>query len=170
MQLEHYKKDYNPYYDLYLKNLNSNEEGFKRLNKNLDTISSFFENLEEEKMSYTYSSDKWTISQVFQHIVDTERIFCFRALKIVREKNAQIYPYDHEAYAENCKLQSKVSILNDYKNNRKASITLFKTFDEDELKKSVNFGNYHFRVGLIPFIFCGHELHHLNIIKERYLK
>lgn len=170
MQLQDFKKTYNPYYDLYLKNLKSNEEGFERLNKNLKTVLHFFDKIEDNKMKYAYSKDKWTITQVLQHLIDTERIFCYRALKIVREQNAEIHPYDHNAYAENSKQQSKISLLKDYSHNRKASISLFKTFDNFDLKKSVDFGNYQFKVGLIPFIFCGHELHHLNIIKKYYLK
>ena len=59
--------------------------------------------------------------------------------------------------------------LKDYVNNRKSSISLFQTFDRTELTKSVDFGDYKFRVGLIPFIFCGHELHHLNVIRKLYL-
>ncbi|RRO25641.1 DinB family protein [Flavobacteriaceae bacterium 14752] len=170
MKLQESRKEYNPYYDLYLKNLSSNDECFERLNLNLKSVFQFFKDINEDKMGYTYSADKWNIAQILQHIIDTERIFCYRALKIVREVQPEIQSYDHEAYAQNATYKSKASLLNDYKNNRNASISLFQTFADEDLLKSVNFGNYQFKVGLIPFIFCGHELHHLQVIKDFYLE
>ena len=168
-RLKDYQKDYDPYYNLYLKNLDSSDSIQERLQTNQDLVYKFFNQIKVEKYEYSYGYKKWNISQIFQHIIDTERIFCYRALKIVREKDARIVPYDHEAYADNCKQQSKGSLLNDYRNNRNASISLFETFDHSELMKSVDFDNFRFRVGLIPFIFCGHELHHLKVIKDFYL-
>ncbi|NBC59020.1 DinB family protein [Mesohalobacter halotolerans] len=169
MKLQDFNEGYDPYYDLYLNNIETTDEMFSRLNENLNIVYNFFNQLSEDKMSFAYAPNKWTIAQILQHIIDTERIFCYRALKIVRENRAKIESYDHEAYAQNCKPQDKSKLLKDYVSNRKASISLFQTFDRTELKKSVDFGDYKFRVGLIPFIFCGHELHHLNVIRKLYL-
>ena len=169
-QLKDYQNNYNPYYDLYLKNLNPNDTYSERLNKNLEKVYNFFNDIEDEKYSFAYATEKWNIAQIFQHIIDTERIFCYRALKIVRELEPTITAYDHEKYAENTKNQSKSELLEDYKNNRMASLSLFKTFSHNDLKKSVDFVHYKFSVGLIPFIFCGHELHHIKVIKNKYFK
>ena len=169
-QLKDYQNNYNPYYDLYLKNLNSLDSIQERLVHNHKLIFNFFNEIEDEKYHYAYADDKWNIGQILQHIIDTERIFCYRALKIVREDKPIIKSYDHEDYALNASFKSKQIHLEDYQNNRLASLSLFKTFDEDDLKKSINFGSYKFSVGLIPFIFCGHELHHAKVIKSTYLK
>lgn len=168
-QLKNYQNNYNPYFDLYLKNLDKNDNHFERLDLNRQNIYRFFNDIEEEKYNFTYAPEKWTIAQILQHIIDTERIFCYRALKIVRESEAQISAYDHEKYAENTNFQSKFILLEDYNNNRLASVSLMKSFNQYDLKKSVIFDHYKFSVGLIPFIFCGHELHHTKIINSRYL-
>lgn len=169
MKLTSYNKGYNSYFDFYLNRFNEDEDGFNRMIKNQKEVYTFFDTIEDEKMTYAYAKTKWSIAQVLQHVIDTERIFCYRALKIVREKNPKINPYDHEAYASAYKQNSKSSLLADYKNNREASISLFKTFDEEDLNKAVNQDHYQFKTGLIPFIFCGHELHHLDIIRTKYL-
>lgn len=169
MKLKQLKKNYNPYFDIYLNDLKIDEDCFDRLKNNHTSIYEFFENIEKEKFKYSYSSTKWTVAQILQHIIDTERIFGYRALKIVREKEPDIESYNHENYAKTYNYQSKDILLEDYSNNRKASISLFKSFTNTDLKKSIDVGHYKFNVGLIPFIFCGHELHHVKIIKDKYL-
>lgn len=169
-QLKDFQKNYNPYYDLYLKNLNQHDIRSLRLKENLEKVYKFFNDIEEDKYKFAYAPEKWNIGQILQHIIDTERIFCYRALKIVRESEPTITAYDHEKYAENTLLQSKSELLEDYKNNRLASMSLFKTFSQSDMRKSVEFADYKFSVGLIPFIFCGHELHHIKIIKNKYLR
>lgn len=168
-KLKDYQNNYNPYYNLYLNNLSKSDELLECLIKNHEKIYTFFDSIDQEKYNYTYSSEKWDIAQIFQHIIDTERIFCYRALKIAREPLPLISDYDHEEYAKNTIFQSKSTLLEDYTNNRKSSISLFKTFKQSDFKKSANFNHYTFSLGLIPFIFCGHELHHINIIASKYL-
>lgn len=169
MKLKNLKNEYNPYYDIYLNLLNSEDEHFEILEKNHNSIFNFFENIEEDKMKYSYQNDKWNIAQILQHLIDTERIFCYRALKIVREDNPNIEAYNHENYANTYKCKSKDILLNDYSNNRKASLSLFKTFNHVDLNKKIDSAPYKFKVGLIPFIFSGHELHHIEVIKKYYL-
>ncbi len=168
-KLKDFQNNYNPYYDLYLKNLKFNDSIFERLEHNKQKVYGFFNRIEDKNYMYSYAENKWNISQVLQHIIDTERIFCYRALKIVRDKNAIINSYDHESYALNTKHKTKAIHLEDYKNNRLASISLFKTFSDEVLIKTVSFSEYEFCVGLIPFIICGHELHHLRVIQTKYL-
>jgi len=169
MKLEDVKSQYNPYFDVYLKLLNTEEDYKDRLEKNHNIILDVFSKINEDKMKYAYQESKWTIAQILQHIIDTERIFCYRALKMVRENNPVIEAYNHEEYANTYKYNSKDVLLNDYSSNRKASISLFNTFNQVDLNKRSNSNHYKFKVGLVPFIFCGHELHHIDIIKKKYL-
>jgi len=169
MKLKKAKNEYNPYFDIYLKHLNTDDGHIERLKKNQITILNVFDQIDEVKMNFTYQEGKWSIAQILQHLIDTERIFCYRALKIVREEDPIIEKYNHESYAKKYKFISKRRLLKDYTDNRQASISLFKTFDYDDLNKSIENPHYKFKVGLIPFIFCGHELHHINIIRKKYL-
>jgi len=167
-QLKQFRKKYNPYYDLYLNNLDDEDDLNYRLNANLDLVYNFFDKLDNQQFAFSYNTKKWTVFQILQHIIDTERVFCYRALKIVREKQPEIESYNHEDYAKKTSFKSKTIHLEDYKNNRLASLALFKSFTSQDLKQCVEFGQYKFCVGLIPFIFCGHELHHLKVIESKY--
>jgi uncharacterized damage-inducible protein DinB len=169
MKLKHYRKDYNPYFDVYLNNVDMEEECFEKLKGNRNKVARFFEDIKEEKFKFSYSNDKWNIGQILQHIIDTERIFSYRALTIVRESKPEINNYNQDIYAASYKSISKDLLIKDYNNNRNSSMSLFKTFDEDDFNKSSENEKYRFKVGLIPFILCGHELHHLEIIKKKYL-
>lgn len=165
MKLRNFKKDYNAYFDRYLNNLNEEDDCFEKLKENGIDVFNFFEKINEDKFSYSYAENKWTIGEVLQHIIDTERIFCYRALKNTREENPEIKPYDHDAYAQSYKYVPKKKLLNDYENNRNSTISFYKTLDEWQLKILYKTD---YAVGLIPFIICGHELHHLSIIEDRY--
>lgn len=169
MQLKKYNKAYNSYFDAYLKYIKPDDDCFALLERNRDFVCNIFDGLNEQKMKYRYAQGKWNISQILQHIIDTERIFCYRALKIVREKEPKISSYNHEDYANCYEFVSKDVLIKDYYHNRNSSISLFKTFSKHQLNKSINDKHYKFKVGLIPFIFCGHELHHMQIIQYRYL-
>jgi hypothetical protein len=71
-------------------------------------------------------------------------MFCYRALKILREKQPKIIDYDHELYAENYQCQSKDILLENYNNNRKSSMSLFKTLSSTDLNQTINQERYKF--------------------------
>lgn len=127
--------------------------------------------LNEENTTYKYAEDKWTIKEMLLHIIDTERIFNYRALCFARNEQAALSGFNHDEYVtySNANNRSFKSIRKEYFAVRKATILLFKSFDETMLEKvGVMNGNKLSVVG-IGFVIAGHQQHHINVLHEKYL-
>ncbi|WP_456437303.1 DinB family protein [Psychroserpens sp.] len=162
--------EYNPYYQVYIDKAGELDviEGLKQ---NGDATISFLESLSEEQFDYTYSEGKWTIKELIQHIIDTERVFAFRALSFARKDKTNLAGYEQDDYAliSEANKRSKQSLLHEYKALRLSTVALFESFTDNMLKQMGNASNSDISVRAIGFILIGHENHHCQIIKERYL-
>ncbi len=136
----------------------------------LQTLS-FFENLSEDTMNSAYAKDKWSIKELLQHLIDTERIFSYRAMRFARNDQTPLPGYEQDDYVpySEANSQSKAALLTDFNNVRNATISLFQSFSEEILLKKGIASGETTSVLAIGFINVGHVNHHLNIVKERYL-
>src|SRR5690554_4433973 len=131
----------------------------------------FLETISEEKASYRYAPDKWSIKQVIGHITDHERIMAYRVLRFSRKDTSPLAGYDQELFVKNSRFDelSSKQLIADFKNVRMASVSLINTLSDQQfyLKGFV----WKFEMTIEDFLKAtiGHELHHINIIKERYL-
>ncbi len=136
------------------------------------TTFAFLKSIDEEKATYRYAPNKWSIKQVIGHITDHERIKMFRAFQLSRNVDIQLWGYDQEFLTSNSRFDVlKMELLvSDFYNVRKASISFIETLSEAQLKKTGTAGSY--RINLADFLrsIIGHERHHLGILKERYLR
>lgn len=162
--------EYNSYYQTYLEKTNSSElkEG---LRNNRDKVLLFFNNIPSEKYEFRYEVGKWTIKEMLLHCIDTERIFAYRALRVARQDQTPLPGFDQDAYAEPSKANNRSfeSLLNEYKSVRAATISLFDSFDDDMLLAKGFASNSPISVRALGFIIMGHENHHCDVLKERYL-
>jgi len=135
-----------------------------------DTISSLAL-VSDSQASQSYESSKWTIKDVLQHLIDTERIFCFRALSMARGDTANLKGFDHQKYANQAgaNQRSLRSLLEEYKLLRSSTIDLFNSFSPEMLQKSALVDGNKLRTVQIQFIILGHHLHHLEVIQRKYL-
>ncbi|MEZ4802649.1 MAG: DinB family protein [Gelidibacter sp.] len=162
--------EYNPYYQTYInktENLNLKDG----LRHNFETVSSFLKILPADKLEYRYAEGKWTIKEVLLHLVDAERIFAYRALRIAREDQTPLPGFDQDIYVVPSKANDRSfeSLINEYKTVRDATIALFDTFDQKMLTAIGTASNSPISVRALGFIIMGHENHHCEVIKERYL-
>jgi len=125
----------------------------------------------ESKGDYQYESGKWSIKDLLQHLIDTERIFNFRALAFSRGEKHEIAGYDHNTYVENAKADQRTvkSLLEELRRLRASTIDLFKSFDEEQLKREGKANGQTLSVEQIGNVIIGHEMHHLAILEARYL-
>lgn len=162
--------EYNPYYELYLTKTNnvSIEGGLK---SNAKTIVDFLQSIPEEKHEYRYAEAKWTIKEVVQHIIDTERIFSYRALCIARQDTTSFPGYDQDAYVPPSKANERTfqSLVNEYQAVRLATSILFDSFSKEMLLEVGTASNSPVSVRALGLILIGHEIHHCEVIRERYL-
>ncbi len=125
----------------------------------------------EDKAMHRYAEGKWSIKDIVQHLIDTERIFCFRALAFARGDKTNISGYDHDAYVVKAKAdqRSMKSLLEEWKRVRSSTIDLFESFDAEMLKRKGIANEVEFAVEQFISIIIGHEMHHIQIIEQRYL-
>lgn len=162
--------EYNPYYKDYI-DLVENINLVDALAKGLKTTLAFFEALPDDKWNYQYADGKWTPKDILLHIADTERVFAYRALYFARSNNAELKGFDENLFAENalaCNITA-ATLLQNYLAVRNATLSLFLSFDENQLKQLGQANGSIMSVRAAGFIICGHEKHHCNIITERYL-
>ena len=131
----------------------------------------FLDKIPPDKIDYAYAEGKWTIKEMLQHIIDAERIFSYRALRFARKDPTPLPGFDENLFAQSSKAGKRNwnELVEEFKAVRKASEWLFGSFDEEQLNAegvSSNQPNYVLGFG---YITIGHCIHHMNVIKERYL-
>lgn len=126
---------------------------------------------EEQKWNYRYAKDKWTVKQLVQHLIDCERIFSFRAMHIVRKDASPLFLFDENDYAKEAdvSLKTQQDLIEEYSFLMKATYLMYKNFNERELKQSAVVEGNTMDVETIGKKITGHSLHHMEILRERYL-
>lgn len=139
--------------------------------KQYNETPAFLSTLPEAKWDYAYNAGKWTIKELLIHLIDCERIFSYRSLCFARNDQTELPGFDENEYAPNSGAgkRNSQSIIDEYKAVRKSTIELFKNFDEEMLFRKGIANGKAFTVKLSGAIIAGHEIHHMKILKERYL-
>lgn len=163
--------DFAEYFNNYI-NLVTEESVIDALKSSYHEVKSLIKSLHEEQGNFAYAEKKWTIKELLVHIMDTERIFCERALRFARKDKTELPGFDHDVFVLNSNANHRTlkDILKEYKSIRKSTILLFKNFTPEMLEQGGIANGNKLTVHSIGFIISGHELHHLNIIKTKYLK
>jgi len=140
-------------------------------NTQTPAIIEFFENIPPDKYDYRYADGKWTVKEVLQHIIDAERIFCYRALRFARKDATFLPGFDENTYADNAKADKRdwMNLVSEFKMVRLSSEYLFESFDDDQLDAAGTANNNSIYVLGIGFVVVGHGIHHMKVLKERYL-
>lgn len=164
------KNEYGEFYERYVK-LSNNTPLDDLLKSNAKEMNDLFEGLSEEDSLYKYEEGKWTLKQVLGHLIDTERIFNYRALCVARREPNALPGFDQDIYVNNADFNAMpVSKLKEqYNATRQHTIALFSHFSDEELLRRGTISGHSFTVRAAGYVIAGHELHHLNILNERYL-
>jgi len=163
-------EEYHPYFKPYIEKV-GNKSLLKSLKKGKKATISFFKKIPKEKLEYRYEEGKWTIKDILLHIVDAERAFNYRALQFARSKEAKLEGFDENEFVANAEANSRSvkSLLKEYNAVRNSTIQLYKSFSKETLKRTGTANNTSLSVRAAGFLACGHEIHHKQTIKERYL-
>ncbi|MDY8134468.1 DinB family protein [Aquimarina sp. 2201CG5-10] len=142
----------------------------KPLFSSLSTFT-FLDSINEEKANYRYLPDKWNIKQVVGHITDHERIKMFRAFLLSRNESVQLWGYDQNLLVNNSRSEELTfqELKTDFLNVRKASISFVEALSENQLNIKGMAKQYEITLENFLKSIIGHETHHINILKERYL-
>ena len=136
-----------------------------------DKVTQFFKSIPYEKHDFTYQKGKWTCKEVLQHLVDTERIFQYRCFRIARNDKTALAGYDQNEYVEPSLAQHKTmeELISEFIAVRDSSISFLKSISNESLKNVGVASNGNMSARAAAFIITGHEIWHLEILKERYL-
>lgn len=131
----------------------------------------FLKSVPEDKWNHRYAAGKWSIRELFIHIMDAERIFAYRALRIARNDSTSLSGFDENAYVPESFAEGRLveSLLEEYGAVREASIQLYKNLHPDVWTRLGDANGAPVSVRALAYITAGHEMHHMSIIKERYL-
>ncbi len=134
-------------------------------------ISGFLSAITEEKSMYAYDTGKWTLKELLQHMIDTERIFNYRALCFARKEKVSLPGFDENTYAANSHANSRKwqDMVEEFLAVRLSTEILFKSFSAETLEFSGVSNNNPATVNSIGFITLGHFYHHKKVMEERYL-
>lgn len=163
--------EYSPFNATYIDAINKSTDLIEGLEKSMVEMLSLLETIAVDKLEYSYAIGKWTIKDILQHLIDSERIFSYRALRISRNDTTPLAGFDENDYVENAcaKARNREELLLELKLVRQTTVLLFKSFSIEQLKRLGNASNHDVSVRAIGFVILGHQLHHFKVIKERYL-
>ena len=162
--------EYGDFYQGYINKIKT-DQFYEALTEGKRTAIEILKNISKEKWDYKYAPDKWTIKELIQHIIDGERVFAYRALCIARRDKTAFPGFDQDTYADvsHANLRKPASLLAEYKSVRNATLHLYKSFTEEDLNQIGTASGYPVSPLALAFIIAGHEKHHMDILKERYL-
>lgn len=162
--------EYAPYYHKYVAGVPEGDiVGILRAQRD-DTVR-LVAGLDEQRASYRYAPDKWTVAEVLGHVIDTERVFTYRAVAFARGDRTPLPSMDQDVWAagSNARERTLKSLLEEYQAVRAATIALFGSLGEPELAREGIASDNRVTVRGLAWITAGHERHHMKILRERYL-
>ena len=144
----------------------------KAIKKNTKDFKKLLSKIPSKKIDYAYGSDKWTIKETLQHLIDAERVFAYRALRIARKDQTALPSFDQDAWAANAQVDTRNwnDLVKEFQAVRKSTEFLFASFDKGQLLAAGTASGNPINVLGLGFIIAGHAAHHINILEEKYLK
>ncbi len=162
--------EYHPYYGHYI-SLSHGDDFLEALQKGVSEFQDFVGSIPEDKMHFAYEAGKWTVSELLMHLIDAERVFQHRAFRFARNDKTALPGFEQDDYVPESEAaqRSKKEILDEFTAVRNSSIQLFSSFNDDVLKRMGTASGSQMSVRALGYVINGHQAHHLNILRERYL-
>jgi len=131
----------------------------------------YVQNIPMDKFDFRYAAGKWTIKELIQHLIDSERVFAYRALCFSRNDKTHLPGFDENSYIENTNANNRSlqDLLTEMAVVRQATLSLYKSFSEDQLSRVGVASNNSISVKTIGYIIIGHQKHHQKVFTEKYL-
>ncbi len=163
--------EYASYYGTYIGQVSEEYTLIEELEISVHRLIKFVQNIPLDKFDYRYAEGKWTIKDIIQHLIDAERIFAYRALRFARNDQTPLASFEENDYVDeaNAGKRSIQDLLTELAVVRQASLSMFKSFSEEELVRKGTASNNPMSVRALGFVIIGHQNHHQRVFQERYL-
>lgn len=162
--------EYASYYEKYVSLVGSGnivEELQKQMN---DTVK-LLRGLTPEQADSRYAPGKWSIKELVGHVIDAERIFAYRALRFARGDENQLAGFDQDPYVQTSNAANRTlgDLADEFEHLRRANVFMFRSFDDEAWERRGIASDNEVSVRALAYIIAGHELHHMQVLKTRYL-
>lgn len=159
-----------PYYARYVDRVPEGDL-LQTLRAQLQETLALVRGLPEERGGHRYAPGKWSIRQVLSHVIDTERIFAYRALRIARGDATPLASFDENAYAaaSNADARTLADLAEELEHVRLGNLAMFRALDGEALARRGAASGGEVSVRALAWILAGHERHHVALLRERYL-
>jgi uncharacterized damage-inducible protein DinB len=161
--------EYAPFYDKYISLVRVG--AFRTtVNSQITDSVTLLSRLTADQAAFAYAPGKWTVKEVVGHLIDAERVFAYRAMRIARGDKTDLPGFDENAFVANAKFNARTlpDLLEEFQAVRRATITLANSLDEEELARKGTANGHAVSVRALFYICLGHEAHHLALLKGRY--
>lgn len=141
------------------------------LKQNLAETLTFLRGIPESKLDFRYAPGKWSIREIVGHLSDGERVFQYRAWRFSRADTTPVPGFEENDYVANAPFArvSMSDLIAEFEDLRRASIHLFENLDAEAMTRRGTANNAEISVRAIGFVLAGHVIHHMRVIRERYL-
>jgi uncharacterized damage-inducible protein DinB len=162
--------DYNPYYDRYISKVPDGDI-VQTLSSQLATTVKFLEAIPESKGDHRYAAGKWSVKEVILHVIDGERIFAYRALRIARGDTTPLPSFEQDDYVPMSGANERTvrDLAEEFADVRRASLALFRHLDDEAMSRRGTASNSPVTPRALAYIIAGHETHHVQLLRELYL-
>ncbi|MCL5266664.1 MAG: DinB family protein [Bacteroidetes bacterium] len=164
--------EFPPYDDMYITPLPNDGLLLKHLLENFESVRSLILSLPTDKLLYRYAQGKWTIKEILVHIVDDERIYAYRALCIARNEKKELPGFEQDDYTKFSGANERdiSNIFDEYEAVRNSTIAMLNGFPDDAFLRGGIANRNRFTVRALAYHIAGHEVHHMGVIREKYLR
>jgi uncharacterized damage-inducible protein DinB len=158
------------FYQRYIQHIKEGDIN-RNFRKNTRQFKKFLKEIPRKKIDHSYAEGKWTIREMLQHIIDAERVFGYRALRFARKDATPLAGFDENTYAATAKAADRSwdDLVDEFKALRHSTECLFASLGDDQLKFTGEASGAPMNALALAYLMPGHIVHHMQIIKERYL-
>ena len=162
--------EYAPYYERYI-GLVPDGNIIDTLRSQMTDTLDLLSGMTDEQADHRYSPEKWSIKEVIGHIIDSERVFAYRALRFARNDKTPLPGFEQDDYVMNGNFDNRQlsDLAKEYEHVRAASIDLLGQLSAEAWERRGTANDAEASVRAIAWIISGHELHHKDVIRKRYL-
>ncbi len=163
-------EEYAPGYSGYVGQVGA-ENVLEALERNGAETAALARGLPNEKGDYRYAEGKWSVKELIGHIIDGERIFAYRVLRIARGDTTPLPGFEQDPYVANGNFAARTlaDLADEFETVRYATLSLLKSLDETAWSRRGVASENTVSVRALIYILAGHEIHHVKILRERYL-
>lgn len=164
------KKEYAEYHETYI-SLVEETDIISALENQIDELNDLVGAISEEKADFRYAEGKWSIKEILGHLIDGERVFCYRAVRFARQDETPLAGFEQDGYVANGNFGNAkfADLIEEFSLLRRSNVLFFKNLTDEAWSRFGTASEATVSVRAIAYIMVGHIRHHTDILRQRYL-